>query len=193
MDGRASDLRDPASSTGFTTFLHPKYTPTNPSGWSQEVVNLANLPKAVAHPTLLCYTSGGTSKHIGELISKSGTKATISPHHLRGPELAESKVLQFFEPYFSRLPKYSSTSPQCQPTEILATNWISDEFAGYGSYLFLPTGLENGDQDVEVLRKGLPGRKLWFAGEHTAPFVALGTVTGAYWSGDGVAKMILGI
>ena len=32
---------------------------------------------------------------------------------------------------------------------------------------------------------------LWFAGEHTAPFVALGTVTGAYWSGEAVAGRIV--
>jgi len=36
----------------------------------------------------------------------------------------------------------------------------------------------------------MPGRGVWLAGEHTAPFVALGTVTGAYWAGDGVARRI---
>lgn len=40
------------------------------------------------------------------------------------------------------------------------------------------------------MREGVPGRGLWFAGEHTSPFVALGTVTGAYWSGEGVAGRI---
>lgn len=40
------------------------------------------------------------------------------------------------------------------------------------------------------MREGLPGKGIWFAGEHTAPFVALGTVTGAYWSGESVAKRI---
>ena len=40
------------------------------------------------------------------------------------------------------------------------------------------------------MREGLVGRSLWFAGEHTAPFVALGTVTGAYWSGEAVGKRI---
>lgn len=59
------------------------------------------------------------------------------------------------------------------------------------------------------MRRGVPERGLWFAGEHTSPFVALGkiyrasgsseiptnalflgTVTGAYWSGEGVAKRI---
>jgi hypothetical protein len=40
------------------------------------------------------------------------------------------------------------------------------------------------------MREGLPSRGLWFAGEHTAPFVALGTVTGAYWSGESVGQRI---
>lgn len=48
-----------------------------------------------------------------------------------------------------------------------------------------------GDKDIEIMREGLPNRGLWFAGEHTAPFVALGTVTGAYWSGECVAKRIV--
>ena len=47
------------------------------------------------------------------------------------------------------------------------------------------------DGDIEALRCGVPGRGVWFAGEHTAPFVALGTVTGAYWSGEKVAGRIL--
>lgn len=47
------------------------------------------------------------------------------------------------------------------------------------------------DKDIEALRQGCPERGIWFAGEHTAPFVALGTVTGAYWSGEAVANRIL--
>lgn len=47
------------------------------------------------------------------------------------------------------------------------------------------------DEDIEVLRQGCPERGIWFAGEHTAPFVALGTVTGAYWSGEAVARRVL--
>ena len=46
------------------------------------------------------------------------------------------------------------------------------------------------DKDIEALREGCPDRNLWFAGEHTAPFVALGTTTGAYWSGEAVAERI---
>lgn len=41
------------------------------------------------------------------------------------------------------------------------------------------------------MREGLGERGLWFAGEHVAPFVALGTVTGAWWSGEAVAKRII--
>ena len=47
------------------------------------------------------------------------------------------------------------------------------------------------DRDIEAMREGMPERRVWFAGEHTAPVVALGTVTGAWWSGEGVAKRIL--
>lgn len=43
------------------------------------------------------------------------------------------------------------------------------------------------------MRAGVPERRVWLAGEHTAPFVALGTVTGAYWAGEGVARRIIGL
>jgi hypothetical protein len=33
-------------------------------------------------------------------------------------------------------------------------------------------------------------RGVWFAGEHTAEFVAVGTTVGAYWSGDEVAGRV---
>ena len=46
------------------------------------------------------------------------------------------------------------------------------------------------DKDIEALREGCPDRGIWLAGEHTAPFVALGTVTGAYWSGEDVAQRV---
>ena len=34
-------------------------------------------------------------------------------------------------------------------------------------------------------------RGIWFASEATAPFAALGTVTGAYWSGEAAGRKIL--
>lgn len=41
------------------------------------------------------------------------------------------------------------------------------------------------------MRAGVPEEGIWLAGEHTAPFVALGTVTGAYWSGEDVARRVI--
>jgi hypothetical protein len=99
-------------------------------------------------------------------------------------------LTKFFEPYFSLLPHYCKDSPDCIPVSVLATNWVTDELSGYGSYTTFRTGLERGDEDIEIIREGLTDRNLWFAGEHCAPFVALGTVTGAYWSGEAAAKRI---
>ncbi|KAF2185683.1 amine oxidase [Zopfia rhizophila CBS 207.26] len=170
---------------GFTHWTSPTYAPqTNPSHWNQECVNLAALPNGTSHPTLLFYTFGPTSLHLASLLS-----AFPSPTH----PSAQNLLIEFFTPYFSRLPNYSPTSPLCKPKGVLATVWANDELAGYGSYSNFQTGLERGDQDVEVMRQGMPGRGVWLAGEHTAPFVALGTVTGAWWSGEGVGRRIVGV
>ena len=147
-------------------------------------MNLAALPDKTAHPTLLFYIYGPCAKHIASLASTNTNKATSETERDR-------LLTSFFEPYISRLPNYDPSSPACQPTGVLATAWASDEFAGYGSYANFQVGLEKGDEDIEVMRKGMPERRLWFAGEHTAPFVALGTSTGAYWSGEGVARRIV--
>ena len=143
----------------------------------------------------------------------------------------------FLRPYYSLLPNYAINADECKPSELLATGWQRDRFAGYGSYSnFQVPGprkdacrsivrktssegnnsadvaplrnetvisVENGaspgetedfphlDKDIEVLRQGLPEQGVWIAGEHTAPFVALGTVTGAFWSGEAVAKRVV--
>ena len=105
-----------------------------------------------------------------------------------------TRLNDFFAPYYSRLPNFQSSLSDCRPTAIVATNWQNDEFSGWGSYTTFQTSPagENAqlDQDIEALREGCPERRIWFAGEHTAPFVALGTTTGAYWSGQGVAHRI---
>jgi hypothetical protein len=139
------------------------------------------MPESTAHPTLLFYTHGPTSLHLASLLRQFSSPSC--------PE-AQTLLTSFFLPYFSRLPNYDPSNPEHQPSAILATVWANDELAGYGSYSNFQTGLEMGDKDIEVMRKGLPERGVWLAGEHTAPFVALGTVTGAYWAGEGVAKRI---
>ncbi|KAH5644207.1 hypothetical protein HBI51_122060 [Parastagonospora nodorum] len=175
----SDSLVNPSHYPGFTHWLRPAYaTSPNPNRWAQEAMNLAALPGGSAHPTLLFYIHGPTSLHISSLLQSS-------------PASSHTEILtQFFEPYYSRLPNYNPKSPDHQPKAVLATDWASDELAGYGSYSNFQTGLEQGDKDIEEMRKGLPEKGIWLAGEHTAPFVALGTVTGAWWAGEGVAKRI---
>lgn len=142
-------------------------------------MNLAALPGATAHPTLLFYIYGPCAAHIGHLCTTSPDAASLT-----------ASLLEFFRPYYSRLPNYNSSNPACVPKAALATNWVSDELAGYGSYCNMQIGLEDGDKCVETLREGMPDRGVWFAGEHCSPFVALGTATGAWWSGEGVGLRI---
>lgn len=166
---------------GFCQWLSPTYAKeTNAARWTQEVVELASLPGDTAHPTLLFYTYGEESEYItSTLDSLSGSK-----------KKQEDFIFKFFMPYFSRLPHYDASCEDCRPTSFLASSWLRDDLAGNGSYANFQVGLENGDEDIRAMREGLPQRGLWLAGEHTAPFVALGTATGAYWSGENVAQRI---
>lgn len=164
-----------------TTFLQE----SSQSPHTQETISLSSLPPPHAHPTLLFYTSSTTTTHLSSLLPPQTPYLSTHP--------PSCPLTPFITTHISHLPSYSPTSPSCTPTAILATNWQADEFAGHGSYTYFPVGLERGDEDVRTLREGMPERGVWIAGEHTAPFVALGTVTGAWWSGDAVARRILGI
>ncbi|KAH7356899.1 hypothetical protein BKA65DRAFT_217148 [Rhexocercosporidium sp. MPI-PUGE-AT-0058] len=171
---------DETPHTGFTQWIAPSYTKsTNPERWNQEVVDLATLPGECAHPTLLFYLYGDQSVSFGKELSSMLTQ-----------KKRDSYLINFFKPYYSRLPHFNEESRDCIPVQCLATTWVSDDLAGNGSYTTIRTGVQEADKDIEIMREGLPGRRIWFAGEHTAPFVALGTVTGAYWSGEAVAKRI---
>ncbi|KAI1211664.1 FAD/NAD(P)-binding domain-containing protein [Annulohypoxylon truncatum] len=164
---------------GFCQMLAPDYAADrNPKKWNQEFVELASL-KSSAHPTLLYYFYGDQSKFITGELAKLPSK-----------EKQDEFLYDWFKPYYSRLPNYDENSPDCQPNGCYATEWLNDELAGNGSYSNFQVGLEEGDTDIETMREGLPNRGLWLAGEHTAPFVALGTATGAYWSGESVGKRI---
>lgn len=165
---------------GFIEWLAPKYAPdSNPRQWHQTAIELASLEDQNAHPTLLFYTFGEQSKHITSTLARLATQ-----------EVRTEFLETFFHPYYSRLPNYYAASQECQPVEFSTTEWSNDELAGFGSYCNFQVGLEHGDKDVETMREGLPDQRVWFAGEHTAPFVALGTATGAYWSGEMVGKRI---
>ena len=171
----------------FSQFLPPTYaSDQNPERWTTECVSLASLPGSCAHPTLLFYFHGPCAQHVTSLIQ--GLDPASKEYF--------SRLDAFFHPYYSRLPNYSASSADCDPAAIIATDWQNDEFAGFGSYTTFQAsdpardGEVQLDKDIEALREGCPERGVWFAGEHTAPFVALGTVTGAYWSGEGVAKRV---
>jgi Flavin containing amine oxidoreductase len=180
----APSTSDDASTTPYppvTTFLDPPST--NP--YTQDAISLSQLPAPHAHPTLLFYTTAKITKQISALLPPSTPYTSINPHN--------TPLLPFIHNHIRHLPNYNASSPSCMPIAVLATNWAADELAGNGSYTFFPVGLEAGDEDVRTLRWGMPERGVWIAGEHAAPFVALGTVTGAWWSGDAVARRILGI
>lgn len=173
----------------FSHFLHPLYHAGNPQSWNIELVSLASVfPAQTLHPTLLFYIHGPCATHVTNLITGLHP---LSPQYF-------SRLDDFFLPYYSRLPNFSAESKVCVPTGILATDWQHDELAGYGSYtnFQISPPVRHGeeevqlDKDIEALREGMPDRGIWFAGEHTAPFVASGTVTGAYWAGEGVARRI---
>ncbi|KAF7593603.1 hypothetical protein BBP40_011121 [Aspergillus hancockii] len=101
---------------------------------------------------------------------------------------------QFLDPTYTEGPEGILWNQECLSLAALpehSTQWQNDPYAGNGSYCNFQVGLEQGDRDIEILRAGLGAdRGVWFAGEHTAPFVALGTTTGAYWSGERAAGQI---
>lgn len=164
----------------FIQFLDPTYT-DHPEDiiWNQECISLATLPAHCAQPTLLFYTYGPCATH---LVSNLKGIPESSPEYY-------TYLDNFLHPFYSRLPGYDAT--RCKPLAFVATQWQNDPYAGHGSYCNFQSGLEHGDRDIEVLRAGMGAdRGVWFAGEHTAPFVALGTTTGAYWSGERAAAQI---
>ncbi|KAM0279229.1 hypothetical protein ACHAQH_004686 [Verticillium albo-atrum] len=166
---------------GFCQWLAPKYVPeSNPARWNQEIVELASSTLKTSHPTLLFYIFGDESRFITEQVGALKTEKERD-EFLHG----------FFKPYYTRLPQYDESSADCKPTAYLSTNWLHDDLAGNGSYCNFQVGLAQGDEDIRAMREGVPEGGLWFAGEHTAPFVALGTATGAYWSGESVGRRIV--
>ncbi|KAJ5103397.1 hypothetical protein N7532_003926 [Penicillium argentinense] len=178
--------KQPSANPVFAQFLEPTYT-SHPKDiqWNQECLSLASLPTPCAHPTLLFYTYGPCATNIVEQIADL----------VEGSEKYNQVLTTILEPFYSKLPGYNPTSTSCKPTSILATRWQKDPYAGNGSYCNFQVDLTTGDKDIEALRSGVglgPERGIWFAGEHTAPFVALGTTTGAYWSGERAAVQVCG-
>lgn len=176
----------------FANFLHPTYSPEkNPQSWTLELNSLSSPQTfgSYAQPTLLFCIHGACATYITSLIT------SLSPASSEYFKVIDD----FFRPYYALMPNYSPNNPDCRPRAVLATNWQNDELAGYGSYMNFKTTEKNTegesnfrlDDDIRALRQGMPERGIWLAGDHTAPFVALGTLTGAYWSGESVGMRII--
>ncbi|KAH9892246.1 hypothetical protein F4778DRAFT_784612 [Xylariomycetidae sp. FL2044] len=180
---------------GFVQILAPNYAPdSNPEKWNQEIVDLASMTPETSQPTLLFYMYGAQSRYLTDRVAELMLSSAPRRDNENEDDDEETRKNEFlynwFRPYYARLPGYDEGSSDCQPSGCFATAWARDELAGHGSYTNFQVGLADGDAHVETLREGLPDRGLWLAGEHTAPFVALGTVTGAYWSGERVGRRI---
>lgn len=161
----------------FAHWLSPSYAAqNNPQKWRLECVSFHAFEEPYRRNILLFYTFGDCSTHITTSIS--GLQGTARDQWLQ----------EFFEPYYSRLPGYTKT---CAPIRFLATEWCNDDFAGNGSYSNFQVGMTDAAHDVEAIRHGMPEQHIYFAGEHTSPFDGLGTVAGAYTSGEQIARRII--
>jgi len=171
--------KDPAS---YFNWLDPDYAPeANPQRWRQGMWDLSTSRPPHNHPIMLFYTYGDCARHV--ITSTNG----------RSKQEKLAFIAGFFRPYFSKLPGYDAADESCHPVDVLVTEWMMDEMAGFASYCNFQVGTEQADQDVLTIREGCPDRRLWFCGEHAAPFEECGTATGAYLSGESVAERILAI
>jgi hypothetical protein len=156
---------------------HPKF--------SMEFVSLSSLKKKHSRPIILAQIYGECAKYI----------ISDPPADPKSPEYLKF-LCDFFKPYLAKFPNYNVDDPACKPTAVIATAWCKDKFAGNGSYTNFKVNEDASiklDNDIRTMRTGQPDRGLWFAGEHVAPFEGLGTTTGAYWSGEFVAKRIAAV
>ncbi|KAI4255046.1 MAG: hypothetical protein L6R42_006934 [Xanthoria sp. 1 TBL-2021] len=168
---------NPDDIVSFVHWLSPIHTnQSNRRQWRLECVSFHAFEAPYRRNILLFYTFGDCSTHITSAIR--GLEGTIRDNWLR----------DFFEPYYSTLPGYAEMHT---PKRFLATEWCNDDLAGNGSYSNFQVGITNAARDVEAIRYGMPEQHIYFAGEHTAPFDGLGTVAGAYTSGERVATRII--
>ena len=144
------------------------------------VISLAHLPDKYAHPTLLFYLHG-----------PCGAKIVQSLEGLQVDSSAYNKTIDTFaRPYYSLLPNFISN---IRPLSWFCSAWQNDRFAGNGSYSNLQVGMKDAYGDVEALQSGCQfgeEQGVWLSGDHTAPPSRMGTTTGAYVSGERIARRI---
>lgn len=166
----------------YTNWLTPSYAQdTNPRAWPQEIWNLAALAAPNRHPTILFYLYGDCARHV------------VNSVHGKSREEKHAFLRDLFSPYYSRLPGFDAASTACVPQAILATEWLKDDLCGNAAYCNFQVGVEAADQDILAIRQGCEDRRLWFCGEHAAPFEECGTVAGAYLSGQSVGEKLVAL
>lgn len=164
-------------------YLPPNYaTESNPAKWRVEIISFSGLPGHFSQPVLMFFVYGQWGRHITGLVR--GMKQDSEEYY---------RILDNnFRPYYSKLPNYDPVNTNCRPSQYMSTDWQGDKFAGYGSFANLPVGSGDCAQHFETLREGMgDDRGIWFAGEHTSPVGGVGTVHGAYWSGEEVARKVV--
>lgn len=174
-DGRSSNPLE-------SLFLRPEYAAeTNPAKWRQESISFSGLTEPFSQPVIMFFIYGQWGRHVTGLVR--GMSQDSKEYH---------RILdENFRPYYSKLPSYNPASSECEPLDFMSTDWQDDRFAGFGLFTNLPIGSGDGVRHFEALREGMgKDRGIWFAGEHTSPTGGLGTVHGAYWSGEEVAKRV---
>lgn len=150
----------------LTEFFHPYYS----------LLPNYDAASTVCQPVKILSTDWQHDEFAGWGSYTNFQVSTVSPkkpHHLRGDEV-EIK------------PKNAAVAEASRNTASINTESTEEEDDQEGDEDEVHI-----DKDIEALRQGCPERGIWFAGEHTAPFVALGTVTGAYWSGEAVGRRVL--
>lgn len=160
----------------------PEYAKdTNPDRFNMEATSFSTMPEEFAHATLCFWLYGDCSRRATQSIQM------LEPHSADYNSTLEALL----KPYYSLLPNYNHDTPDCCPDGFLLTDWTHDAFAGNGSYTTFQVGLKNGRESLDLIQAGMGSeRQIWLAGEHTAPFKALGTIVGAYWGGERVGRKI---
>ncbi|KAK9459879.1 uncharacterized protein V1516DRAFT_626984 [Lipomyces oligophaga] len=156
----------------YYEFLDPFFAGQYEGQGPKSAVSLAHFPEKYCQNVLLWY-----------LYGDEGQKVMA---------MDDDEVQKYFQPYLEKIERDSKydnnyddgyASGVAGSEHIVMTKWGQDPLAGFGSYTMFPVGLENGLDDLKVLAKGVPDRRIWFAGEHCARILELATVGGAYESG----------
>lgn len=142
-----------------------------------ELISLAKFP-VNKEPVLLLYSAAKQAQLIADMWARDGRAA----------------VSEWIMGYIRRLPGYQETRA-CQIDDLFSTNWLADEFS-LGSYSYSPTGSMDTQAACDRISKGIPERKIFFAGEHAIPKETpseIGTSHGAYLSGEHAANCVLSV